>query len=234
VDEAAKLFESDVKRQAYRPELENFVVSPVNARQSLSDFIEGAEQELLIYDPEISDPRMIRLLRERVRAGTEVRIIGQVMKPPRMMAAHEQMRIRFHTRAIIRDGRQAFIGSQSLREAELDRRRELGIIVHSHEVVQTLLKVFERDWANADPSRTDQKGVMRADGGVKKVAKAIVRELPLEPLVANALKNALRNIPEVPVARNTFEHRVEDALRQAVEDAVSGIVRQTVDAGART
>jgi len=234
VHEAAKLFEADVKRQAYSPELENFVVSPVNARQLLSGFIGGAERELLIYDPEISDPRMVRVLRERVRAGTEVRIIGQVMKPSRTMVSHEHMRIRFHTRTIIRDRQQAFIGSQSLREAELDKRRELGIIVHSHEVVHTLLKIFERDWANAEPSRKHQNGVMGANGGVKKVTKAIVRELPLEPLVAKALKHALHGIPEVPVARSKFEHRVEDALRQAVEDAVSGIVRQTVEAGART
>lgn len=232
VHEAAKLFEADVKRQAYSPELDNFVVSPVNARQLLSAFIEGAEQELLIYDPEISDLQMVRLLRERVRAGTEVRIIGRVSKPSRTMAEHAHMRIRFHTRTIIRDRQQAFIGSQSLREAELDKRRELGIIVHNHEVVHTLVKVFERDWANADAPRG--KDQMSAHGGVKKVAKAIVRELPLEPLVAKALKHALRGVSEMPLARNTFEHSVEDALRQAVEDAVSGIVRQTVEAGART
>jgi cardiolipin synthase A/B len=234
VHEAAKLFEADVRRQAYSTELENFVVSPVNARQLLSGFIEGAQQELLIYDPEISDRQMIRRLRDRVRAGVEIRIIGRVDKPSRTWAAHDHMRMRFHTRTIVRDREQAFIGSQSLRDAELDERRELGIIVHSHEVVHTLLKVFENDWANADPSRKDRKGVMPANGGVKKVAKAIVRELPLEPLVAKALRHALRGIPQVPVARNTFEHRIEDALRQAVEDAVSGIVRQTVKVAAQT
>jgi cardiolipin synthase A/B len=233
VHEAAKLFEADVKRQPYSPKLDNFVVSPVNARQLLSGFIEGARQELLIYDPEISDRLMIRRLRDRVRAGVEIRIIGRVDKPARTWASHDHMRMRFHTRTIIRDREQAFIGSQSLREAELNERRELGIIVHSHDVVHTLLKVFERDWANANPSRKGQKGVMPVNGGVEKVAKAIVRELPLEPLVAKALKRALRGIPEVPVARNTFKHKVEDALRQAVEDAVSGIVRQTVKVGAR-
>lgn len=235
VHEAAKLFEADVKRQAYSPDLEDLVVSPVNARQLLSRFIEGAEEELLIYDPEISDPQMIRLLRERVRAGTEVRIIGRVSKPSRTMAAHEHMRIRFHTRAIIRDRQQAFIGSQSLREAELEKRRELGIIAHNHDVVHTLVKVFERDWTNADTSREKaHKGIVPSNGGLKKVTKAIVRELPLEPLVAKALKHALRGIPEVPGSKDTFEHRVEDALRQAVEDAVSGVVRETAGSGART
>ena len=232
VHEAAKLFEADVKRQAYSPELENFVVSPVNARQLLSGFIEQAEQQLLIYDPEISDHRMIRRLRDRVRAGVEIRIIGRVDKPSRTWATHDHMRMRFHTRTIIRDRQQAFIGSQSLREAELDHRRELGLIVHNHEVVHALVKVFERDWASSNTSRgKDQTAIAGANGGVKKVAKAVVRELPMEPLVAKALKHALRGIPEVPGARNVFEHRVEDALREAVEDAVSAIVRQTLQAG---
>ena len=47
VREAARLFEADVKRQAYAPESENFIVSPANARQGLRSFIEGADRELL-------------------------------------------------------------------------------------------------------------------------------------------------------------------------------------------
>lgn len=122
-----------------------------------------------------------------------------------------------------------------MREAELEKRRELGIIAHNHDVVHTLVKVFERDWTNADTSREKaHKGIVPSNGGLKKVTKAIVRELPLEPLVAKALKHALRGIPEVPGSKDTFEHRVEDALRQAVEDAVSGVVRETAGSGART
>jgi hypothetical protein len=36
---------------------------------------------------------------------------------------------RLHVRAIVRDGRRAFVGSQSLRKVELDERREVGIII---------------------------------------------------------------------------------------------------------
>ncbi len=235
VREAGRLFEADVKRQAYSPELDNFVVSPVNARELLSGFIEGAERELMIYDPEISDHRMIRHLRDRVRAGVQIRIIGRVDKPARTWAAHNHMRIRFHTRTIIRDREQAFVGSQSLREAELDHRRELGLIVHNHEVVHSLVKVFERDWASADVSRErDHKAILGTNGGMKKVAKALVREMPMEPLVAKALKHALRGVTEVPVKRNVLAHKVEDALREAVEDAVSALVRQTEARPARS
>jgi cardiolipin synthase A/B len=235
VREAVRLFEADVRRQSYTPELENFVVSPINARHELSRFIQGAEQQLLIYDPEISDPPMIRLLRERAKAGVEIRIIGRVTKGSTKLGAHGLMRMRFHTRTIIRDRHRAFIGSQSLREAELDRRRELGIILHDRDVVHSLLNIFESDWATLMPRPGASHEKMEpAARTMKRVAKTIVRNFPLEPLVERALKQAVRDIPDVEFEGRKFEHTLEDAVRQAVEDTVSNIVRETVEAQART
>ena len=54
-----------------------------------------------------------------------------------------------HVRAIVRDGRRAFIGSQSLRKLELDERREVGIIVRDRKVVRKVEKVFNDDWKRA-------------------------------------------------------------------------------------
>ena len=53
---------------------------------------------------------------------------------------------RLHVRAIIRDRRDAFVGSQSLRKLELDGRREVGIIVPDATVVQRLASTFNGDW----------------------------------------------------------------------------------------
>ena len=54
---------------------------------------------------------------------------------------------RLHVRAIVRDGRRAFVGSQSLRKLELDERREIGLIVRDVQVVKEIQRVFEQDWA---------------------------------------------------------------------------------------
>jgi phosphatidylserine/phosphatidylglycerophosphate/cardiolipin synthase-like enzyme len=143
--------------------------------------------------------------------------------------------MRFHTRAIIRDRHAAFIGSQSLREAELDRRRELGLIIHQDAVAHSLLTVFESDWATLRPRREESdEEMVPATRATKRVARAVVRDLPLEPLVERALKQALNDIPDVKFAGHKFEHRLEDAIRETVEDAVSHIVRETVEAEART
>jgi phosphatidylserine/phosphatidylglycerophosphate/cardiolipin synthase-like enzyme len=230
VHEASKLFHADIKRQIYKGEHKDFIVSPINARHELSRFIKGAKKQLLIYDPEISDRPMIGLLRERARAGVEIRIIGRVIKPSEELDAGRLMRIRFHTRTIIRDRREAFLGSQSLREAELDRRRELGLIVNDHAVVTSVLRVFERDWGTLVPVERNSEEEMRAPATAKKAVKALVRQLPLAPMVASALKHAAGDIQGLDFAGPEFEHNLADALKEAVEDAVSGIVRRTTTA----
>ena len=59
---------------------------------------------------------MLRLLVERAKAGVDVRIIGKVSQKQRgQLAAERYPGKRLHVRAIIRDGRRAFLGSQSLR-----------------------------------------------------------------------------------------------------------------------
>ena len=233
VEEAVRLFYADVRRQPYKPELKSFVVSPINARQQLSHFIKGAEKQLLIYDPEISDREMIRLLRDRARDGVEIRIIGRVVKPSDEFDAGRLMRMRFHTRAILRDRREAFLGSQSLREAELDKRRELGMIVRDHDIVHSLVKVFESDWAGLAPAR-ESSGKETAQGAkvVKKAVKAIVRELPLAPIVQEALEHAVGEVPDFKLRGNQLRRNLTEAVKEAVEDAVCGIVRKETAAHA--
>lgn len=124
VREAIRLFEADTKRQAYRPEHARFVVSPENARTVFSRFLQGARKELLIYDPEISDPAVARILRKRQEGGVKLRVIGKVHD--RHLPARQLRPMRLHVRLIIRDRQQAFLGSQSLRREELDSRREIG------------------------------------------------------------------------------------------------------------
>jgi len=227
VEEAARLFYADVRRQLYKPELKSFVVSPINARQQLSHFIKGAEKQLLIYDPEISDRAMIHLLRDRAREGVEIRIIGRVVKPSDEFDAGRLMRMRFHTRAILRDRREAFLGSQSLREAELDKRRELGLIVRDRDIVHSLVKVFESDWAGLVPARqSSRKETAEGAKIVRKAVKAIVRELPLAPIVQEALEHAVGEVPNFELRVNELRHNLTDAVKEAVEDAVCGIVRK--------
>src|SRR5204863_1055458 len=114
VREALKLFEADSLRLPYKAGRKAFLVSPVNARERLAMFLRGARKQLVIYDPKITDPMMIRILRERVTAGVSVRILGKLGKRGAGLTAETFPGKRLHVRAIVRDGTLAFIGSQGL------------------------------------------------------------------------------------------------------------------------
>ena len=151
VQEALKLLKADVTRQPYKPGKSNLVVSPETSRDLLSAFIKGARKELAIYDAKIQDPAMIKLLKERAAKGVTVRVIGDLKGPDGAVEVRRLKSIRQHVRAIIRDGTRAFVGSQSLRKEELQKRREVGLLISNPTVTRKLMLVFETDWAEAAP-----------------------------------------------------------------------------------
>jgi cardiolipin synthase len=157
VQEAVRLFEADAMRQDFEPELDSLVVSPENARELLATFIKRAKKQLLIYDPKLSDPQMIRLLTQRIKAGVDVRVIGKVGKRGGALKAEKLTVGRLHVRAMVRDGDTVFVGSQSLRALELDGRREIGLIVKDAKAVKRLVEVFEDDWSRTARAEKEQK-----------------------------------------------------------------------------
>jgi phosphatidylserine/phosphatidylglycerophosphate/cardiolipin synthase-like enzyme len=162
VSEAIKLFEADCTRQPYASACERFVVSPENSRDRLSALIKGARKQLLIYDPEAGDPATLRLLADRARAEVDVRIIGKLAGKRTPLTAERYPGRRLHVRAIVVDGRRAFVGSQSLRRIELDERREIGVICTDGSLVKQLQAVFEEDWAQTDPGKRAAKAAERS------------------------------------------------------------------------
>jgi phosphatidylserine/phosphatidylglycerophosphate/cardiolipin synthase-like enzyme len=156
VQDAVKLFEADCTRQPYVA-AGSLLVSPENARAQLAAFLSKAKKQLLIYDPKVSDPRIIKLLKERAKAGVDIRIMGKVSSRGDDLVHQKFPGYRLHVRAIIRDGRQAFVGSQSLRRLELDKRREVGLFVHGAAIIKELIATFEADWAQTGLGRKGEE-----------------------------------------------------------------------------
>ena len=197
VQEAVRLFDCDTKRQPFSSRSAKFLVSPVNAREQLAAFIKGAKRELLIYDSKISDRAMIRLLEERAKKGVELRIVGQVTGRNSALDVRKLPTTRLHTRTIVRDRHQMFLGSQSLRELELDARREIGVIIRDSKAVNSVVRVFEENWSATTTSKTDvahKSGAAPVAETTVKAAEVAVQKLPsLEPIVEhNMWSNILR------------------------------------------
>ncbi len=140
----------------------------------LSAFISGAKEDLAIYDSKVHDPSIIKLLKERAAKGVVVRVIGD-MKGKDPGIEERRLPMRLHVRAIVRDGKRAFVGSQSLRKDELENRREVGLIINNPAVARKILQVFDSDWADSskgakakaakekdDERRTDRRQPRRA------------------------------------------------------------------------
>ena len=157
VKEARALFEADRTRQPYCPSCPSLVVSPDTSRETLTAFIRGAERQLLIYDEQVTDNLIQRVLLDRARRGVEIRIIGKLEKAIPNVEIRKLQHLRLHVRAIIRDGRLAFVGSQSLRRLELDGRREIGVLIKDPRTAKRLQTIFEKDWVSAARARPQEK-----------------------------------------------------------------------------
>jgi|SRR6185436_18623539 len=153
IKELLRLFDSDANRTDYTPRVRDLVISPENARSRLYAFIRKARVSLDIYDPQVSDDEMLALLQKKAAQGVQIRIIGELEKKwarARFAEVRPLRGMRLHVRAIVRDGRRAFAGSQSLRKLELDERREVGIFIRDRKAVRKVEKVFNADWKRAN------------------------------------------------------------------------------------
>lgn len=234
VREAARLFRADCTRTTYSPKTDTFVVSPASSRKVLGTFLKRAKTQLLIYDPKISDKEMLRILQERAKAGVEIRVIGSVAGRPQF-DVKRLAGMRLHTRTIIRDRHQAFIGSQSLRIAELDSRRELGLIVQDAKAVKSLIETFESDWARTsahtapvrakEPDAPMDEPTAVSEKEAEKAVQVLTKELdPLAVSVKQAVRKAVAKAGEDVLhdkdVKNTMKKVVKKAVKEAVKEAV--------------
>lgn len=149
VSDILKVIDADHDRTPLKIKSTRVVVSPENSRERLKAFIKRARRELLIYDLNVSDDDMIMVIKQRAESGVKVRVLGGVEKKWSEEIAwrvKEFSRLKLHVRCIIRDREAAFVGSQSLRNLELDKRREVGLITKDRRTVRRIAETFIADW----------------------------------------------------------------------------------------
>lgn len=224
VDEAEKMFMADATRQQYSPECETFIVSPGNSRRQLMALIESAHRQLLIYDGKLSDPDVMRLLAQKVRAGVDVRVIGSAGKRA-IGVKTGRLFIRLHAQIILCDGEKMFLGSQSLRTLELDARREAGIITDNPEIIQSVLETFEVDWSKIYSDQATAKVVFGRPEALEDIEPEAPSPLPpavTAEMVQAAVKEAIMDaiLDRVEPKDNSVQ------LKQAVKEAAREALRE--------
>lgn len=223
VEEAEKLFIADTTGQTYLPSCDTFLVSPGNSRARLLEFLTKSEKELLIYDGKLSDPEMMQLLADRVQNGVDVRIIGAVGRRA-VGVKVAPLRMRLHAQAIVRDGVEIFLGSQSMRSIELDARREVGVMLADPDITRQVKETFESDWEKIYSSgKTVQNSIIatdkldEVDAGIydsSAAASAQLVQSAVKEAIMDAIKENLQMSPDMVPLKSTVKEAAKEALAE--------------------
>src|SRR5262249_10082817 len=138
--------------------------SPFNSRKKLLDLLSSAERTIRIMDAKLEDQQILGLLLRKASAGCDVRLISRDAFYDEVVANFHVKRLaryKLHAKCIVVDSLRFFVGSQNLRQVNLDRRREVGIMVEDSALARRIERVFDEDWDTA----TEMRAVTEAQVG---------------------------------------------------------------------
>lgn len=227
VKEAIRLFDCDSKRRPYTKAKDDLIVSPVNARKRLTEFIAGTKKNLLIYEMKISDREFVKLLNKTISDGAEVRVLSRASAKSGTIPVR-RLPSRLHLRALLRDGNAAFLGSQSLRKLELEARREIGVIFHDKKIVKQMESVFEKDWKRSEPVVEDSKLASALIVPARKVAKQVSKQIAIKPVVEQVIEKVIDPKDPTPFEPDEVAQTVREAFHDEVQDAVKEALKEVV------
>ncbi|MBO0777900.1 MAG: hypothetical protein J2P37_03645 [Ktedonobacteraceae bacterium] len=162
VQSVIDLFNADWNREDVQVNNPNMVVSPINARHTFVALISSAHKTLQVEAEEMQDEQIEQELINAARRGVQVSVI----LPPSQgsddhnnegvnaikqggVQVRRDAKLYMHAKIIIVDGQKAFVGSENISSASLDKNRELGLLVADRQVMSTLQGTFQRDWRDS-------------------------------------------------------------------------------------
>lgn len=144
------------------------ILGPDQQREIITDFLKSAKKSIYIYQQDLSDAKVGKVLRELAQAGKTV----HVLMPPAPFGGidfnrNNQTQITdgggefkffpkpemyVHAKLILidpeeKEGGKAYIGSLNLWPEAIDVQRELGVVTENPAQVKRIYDVFQKDWA---------------------------------------------------------------------------------------
>lgn len=162
--EVAACFEADWNRKHFDPPDGSALLwSNAGSRRHVADFIDAAQDSLDVQHPKFVDTAVLDRIVAAAARGVKVRVLCggrhgisdidvlDTFSSLRVMRhagvkIHKQKHLRAHAKLLLADGERILLGSMNLDRSAFDLRRELGIRVRDHGVVQRLQTIFEADW----------------------------------------------------------------------------------------
>ncbi|HBN07665.1 MAG TPA: hypothetical protein DD435_03110 [Cyanobacteria bacterium UBA8530] len=164
VAELKNIFKSDWLHEAYVPKDQDLVISPVNSRKQIFDVVQSAKKELLIGVEVAGDPQTDELIAQTLKKGVHLRIILahykkidcnlEIGKKWKSLGAEVRFLGKpfYHAKYLVADGKAGYMGSVNLTTNSMDSNREVGVIIKKDAtILGAFTKVFDTDWAAAEP-----------------------------------------------------------------------------------
>lgn len=154
-----KLFDADYARKSPSLDCTRLLVSPVNAKERLLALIASAKTSLVVHSMQFADWDVRRAVVARKDAGVDVRVLlaspswidanasAATYLADHGVAARWLDAPSVHVKAIVVDGKAAYLGSENLSTTSLTKNREVGLVTDEAAPVTTISATFEKDWA---------------------------------------------------------------------------------------
>jgi hypothetical protein len=113
---------------------------------------------------------------------------------------------------------------------ELDRRREVGVIVKDSKIVKALIETFEADWAAAQPVKDATKpktapAEQESKNG-DRATELLIKELhPVTATVKKALKKVVLKAGDEAFRDDNVKRTVKKIVKKAIKDAVKEVTQ---------
>jgi phosphatidylserine/phosphatidylglycerophosphate/cardiolipin synthase-like enzyme len=163
VQAVSAIFNADWNRTGAQFDDPNLVVSPTNSRSAFDTLINSAHKTLLIEAEEMQDQDVEQAIVNAAKRGVQVQVI---LPSPRSSSSDsnstgigvikqggvqvkEDTQLYMHAKIMVVDGQKAFVGSENISTASLEKNRELGIVVSDQNVLNTLQQTFQQDWSSS-------------------------------------------------------------------------------------
>jgi predicted ATPase len=163
VDVLMKLFDADFARKSPDLTCTRLLVSPVNAKQRLLDFIASAKTELLVESMQLADNDVRDALAARKAAGVVVRVLladpgwitanadAATFLTAHGIEARHMKQPGVHVKAIVADNKVAYAGSENLSWTSLTKNREVGVLITEPTNISQMHATLTQDWLIATP-----------------------------------------------------------------------------------
>jgi len=178
VKEIVDCFEADWHRREFKPGLSPHLIwCPVNGRERIAHFIDGAKHKLFVQNERYQDSVIIERLVRAHERGVKIHVMA---RPPhtlkkdkliegvggmRIMAdvgikVHKLKHLKLHGKLLLADGKRAIVGSINLAPGSFDDRRELAIELDDKHVVERLQEIADHDWKHSHPLDLSDEGLL--------------------------------------------------------------------------